>query len=237
MSAEMIQAFLSFSTATISDALDLLRLSGGCLGLRPVVMGHKIAGPAFTVRFVPVGIGKKGAGDFLDDVPPGSVVVIDNGGRTYCTVWGYLMTRVAKRNGIAGTVIDGVCRDVVLIQELSYPIFTRGAFMVTGKGRVRLAAVQEEVTAGDVSVHPGDLVVADDSGVLMVPKSRADGVLRTAQDIGAREDRIKRMVEEGLTLKEARAREGYDQIGKQLGIRDIGQSSGRNGWLKITSKA
>ena len=221
MSAEMIQAFLSFSTATISDALDLLRLSGGCLGLRPVGMGHKIAG----------------AGDFLDDVPPGSVVVIDNGGRTYCTVWGDLMTRVAKRNGIAGTVIDGVCRDEALIRELSYPIFTRGAFMVTGKGRVRLAAVQEEVTAGDVSVHPGDLDVADDSGVLMVPKSRADGVLRTAQDMGAREDRIKRMVEEGLTLKEARAREGYDQIGKQLGIRDIGQSSGRNGWLKITSKA
>jgi 4-hydroxy-4-methyl-2-oxoglutarate aldolase len=215
MSVTMIQDFLSLSTPTISDALDLLHLTGGCLGLRPVVRGHKIAGPAFTARFVPVGIGKKGAGDFLDDVPPGSVVVIDNGGRTYCTVWGDLMTRVAKRNGIAGTVIDGVCRDVALIRELSYPIFTRGGFMVTGKGRVRLAAVQEEVTAGDVSVHPGDLMVADDSGVLVIPKSRADEVLRTAQDIGAREDRIKRMVEEGLTLKEARAREGYDQIGKQ----------------------
>jgi len=97
---------------------------------------------------------------------------------------------------------------------LNYPIFTRGGFMVTGKGRVRLASVQEEVTAGDISVHPEDLIIADDSGVLVVPKSRADEVLRTAQDIGAREDRIKRMVEEGLTLKEARAREGYDQIGK-----------------------
>ena len=215
MTAEVIQAFLSLSTPTISDALDLLRLSGGCLGLRPVVMGHKIAGPAFTARFVPVGIGKKGAGDFLDDVPPGSVVVIDNGGRTYCTVWGDLMTRVAKCNGIAGTVIDGVCRDMPRILESKYPIFTRGHIPVTGKGRVRLAAVQEEVTAGDISVHPQDLIIADDSGVLVVPKSRADEVLRAAQDIGAREDRIKRMVEEGMTLKEARAREGYDQIGKQ----------------------
>ena len=79
---------------------------------------------------------------------------------------------------------------------------------------MRLAAVQEEVTAGDVSVRPGDLIVADDSGVLVVPQSRAEEVLRTARDIGAREDRIKRMVEQGMSLKEARAREGYDQIGK-----------------------
>ena len=215
MSVEMIDAFLSLSTPTISDALDVLLLSGGCLGLRPVVMGHKIAGPAYTVRYVPTGTEKKGAGDFLDDVPAGSVVVIDNGGRTYATVWGDLMTRLAKRNGVAGTVIDGVCRDVDLIRELHYPMFTRGAFMVTGKGRMQLASIQETVTVGEVSVRPGDFVIADDSGVLVVPQSRAEEVLRTAQNITAREDRMKRMIDDGLTLKEARAREGYDQIGKQ----------------------
>jgi 4-hydroxy-4-methyl-2-oxoglutarate aldolase len=215
MPVEMIEAFLLLSTPTISDALDVLLLSGGCLGLRPVVMGHKIAGPAFTVRYIPAGTEKTGAGDFLDDVPAGSVVVLDNGGRTYCTVWGDLMTRVAKRNGVAGTVIDGVCRDVDLIRELSYPIFTRGAFMVTGKGRAQLASVQETVTIGDKSVQSGDIVIADDSGVVAVPRSRAEEVLRTAQDIHAREERIIRMIEDGLTLKEARSREGYNQIGKQ----------------------
>jgi 4-hydroxy-4-methyl-2-oxoglutarate aldolase len=215
MPVEIIEAFLSLSTPTISDALDVLLLSGGCLGLRPIVMGHKIAGPAFTVRYIPIGAEKTGAGDFLDDVPAGSVVVLDNGGRTYCTVWGDLMTRVAKRNGVAGTVIDGVCRDVDLIRELRYPIFTRGAFMVTGKGRAQLASVQETVTIGEQSVQSGDLVIADDSGVVVVPKSRAEEVLQTAQGIAEREDRIKRMIEEGLTLKEARSREGYHQIGKQ----------------------
>lgn len=215
MPVEMIEAFHALSTPTISDALDVLLLSGGCLGLRPVVMGHKIAGPAYTVRYIPIGTEKTGAGDFLDDVPAGSVVVLDNGGRTYCTVWGDLMTRIAKRNGVAGTVIDGVCRDVDLIRELRYPIFTRGAFMVTGKGRAQLASVQETVTIGEQSVQPGDVVIADDSGVVVVPKSRAEEVLRTAQGIAEREDRIKRMIEEGLTLKEARSREGYHQIGKQ----------------------
>jgi 4-hydroxy-4-methyl-2-oxoglutarate aldolase len=215
MSADINEEFLSLGTPTISDALDMLSLSGGCLGLRPVVMGHKIAGPAYTARYIPTGSEKTGAGDFLDDVPAGSVVVIDNGGRTYCTVWGDLMTRLAKRNGVAGTVIDGVCRDVDLIRELHYPMFTRGAFMVTGKGRMKLASIQETVTIGEISVRPGDLVIADDSGVLVIPQTRADEVLRTAQDIAAREERIKRMIEEGLSLKEARAREGYHQIGKK----------------------
>jgi 4-hydroxy-4-methyl-2-oxoglutarate aldolase len=208
------QYYLSLSTPTISDALDLLSLSGGCLGLRPAVMEHKIVGPAFPVRFVPIGIGKKGAGDFLDDVPSGGVVVINNGGRMYRTVWGDLMTRVAKRNGIAETVIDGVCRAVALIRELNYPIFTRGGGYSDRRGASAACLGAGEVTAGDISVHPQDIVIADDSGVLVVPKSRAEEVLRTAQDIGDREDRIKRMVEEGLGLKEARAREGDDKIGK-----------------------
>ncbi|MGO9115987.1 MAG: RraA family protein [Desulfomonilaceae bacterium] len=215
MSVEIIEAFRSLSTPTISDALDVLLLTGGCLGLRPVVMGHKIVGPAYTVRYIPIGTEKTGAGDFLDDVPAGSVVVLDNGGRTYCTVWGDLMTRLAKRNGVAGTVIDGVCRDVDLIRELQYPIFTRGAFMMTGKGRMQLAAVQETVTIGERSVQPGDLVIADDSGVVVVPQSRIEEVLHTAQGIADREDQMKRMIEEGLTLKEARSRVGYHQIGKQ----------------------
>jgi len=125
------------------------------------------------------------------------------------------MTRLAKRKGVAGTVIDGVCRDVDLIRELNYPMFTRGAFMVTGKGRVQLVALQEPVTAGDILVHSGDLVVADDSGVLVVPQKRQDEVLLKAQDIAGREERIAKMLDEGLSLKEARIREGYHQIGKQ----------------------
>jgi 4-hydroxy-4-methyl-2-oxoglutarate aldolase len=215
MPIEITEAFLSLSTPTISDALDVLLVSGGCLGLRPVIMGHKIAGPAFTVRYIPAAAEKTGAGDFLDDVPAGSVVVIDNGGRTYCTVWGDLMTRVAKRNGVAGTVIDGVCRDVDLIRELQYPIFTRGVFMMTGKGRAHLASVQEPVTLGEQQVRPGDIMIADDSGVVVVPRSRAEEVLQAAQDIHAREERIIRMIKDGLTLKEARSQQGYNQIGKQ----------------------
>ena len=78
----------------------------------------------------------------LDDVAPGAVVVIDNGGRLDATVWGDILTWFASARGIAGTVIDGVSRDYDRAAELSYPIFSRGTYMRTGKDRVQVAAIE-----------------------------------------------------------------------------------------------
>lgn len=99
-------------------------------------------------------------------------MVIDNGGRTYCTVWGDLMTIDASQRGLAGTVIDGVCRDVPGIKRCRYPIFTRGCYMVTGKDRVQVDAVDVPVAISGVQVKPGDLAKGDDTGAL---SSRGSG--------------------------------------------------------------
>ena len=80
-------------------------------------------------------------GDFIDDVAAGDVVVIDNGGRTDCTVWGDIMTQYAGAHRFAATVIDGVCRDVNKALGDGYPLFSRGRFMRTGKDRVQVGAV------------------------------------------------------------------------------------------------
>nr|WP_221179402.1 RraA family protein [Streptomyces botrytidirepellens] len=102
-------------------------------------------GPAFTVRYAPVDESSDGTvGDFLDDVPPGSVIVIDNDGRTDVTVWGGIMSEVAAHRGIAGTVINGVCLDVSASLARNYPLFSRGRFMRTGKDRVRLVTETAE---------------------------------------------------------------------------------------------
>jgi len=106
-------------------------------------------------------------GDFLDDVPPGAVIVIDNDGRTDVTVWGGIMTEIAAVRGIAGTVISGVCRDVSACLAQNYPLFSRGRFMRTGKDRVRLAAIGKPVTVSGIEIQPGTLVCAD--GVVAVP--------------------------------------------------------------------
>ena len=211
-SPDLVAAFKVMSTPNVSDALDRLGIAGGCLGLTPIVQGLHIAGPAYTVHYVPTGVVKGTVGDFLDDVAPGEVVVIDNAGRTHCTVWGDLMTIAAHRKGIAGTVIDGVCRDVPRIRELSYPIYTRGHFMVTGKDRVQVDGINLPVCVGGIQVRPGDIVVADDSGVLVVPLEKAEEVLAAAREIAEAEDFIERALEQGETLAGARRRFGYHKL-------------------------
>src|SRR6201999_291503 len=121
---------------TVSDALDKLGLPGSTNGILPLTHTFKICGRAVTLRYGPVGTGGGTVGDYIDDVAPGDVIVIDNAGRTDCTVWGDIMTQYAGLRKIAGTVIDGVCRDVGKALADEYPMFSRGRFMRTGKDRV-----------------------------------------------------------------------------------------------------
>ncbi len=122
------------------------------------------------------------------------------------------MTVYAQKRGVAGTVIDGVCRDLPRILETKYPIFTRGRYMVTGKDRVEVDAINAPVAVSDVHVRPGDLLVGDDSGVVVVPYDRAEDVLKAALEIDEAERKILDMLEKGITLREARKQLGYHRL-------------------------
>lgn len=210
--SELIKGFKALSTPTVSDALDKLEIVGGCAGLKPVVGGKCIVGPAFTVRFEPRGTVRTKTGDFIDDVAEGEVIVIDNNGRTYCTVWGDILTNMATQKKIAGTVIDGVCRDVDGIKECDYAIFTKGNYMVTGKDRVECKAIGEPVSICDVIVKKGDLIMADDNGVLVIPYEKAADVLSAAKEIDDAESKIVDAIRQGCPLAEARLKFGYDTL-------------------------
>lgn len=209
---DLIEKFKRLDTTSISDALDRLGIKGGCQGILPQVSGTKAVGRAFTVRYRPCGPEKGTVGDFLDDVEPGQIVVLDNGGRTYGTVWGDIMTVYAIKKGISGTVIDGVCRDLPKILELKYPIFSRGRFMVTGKDRVEVDAINVPVSISDILVKPGDIVVADDTGVVIVPFEKAEEVLNIATEIDEVEQKILELIDKGVSLKEARKQMGYHKL-------------------------
>lgn len=198
-----------FSTATASDALDRLGRPGSLLGIAPLFDGARLCGPAFTVRYVTAGSPPGTVGDYLDDVPPGEVVVLDNGGRTDCTVWGDILTAMANQRGVVGTVIDGVCRDVQRALGLSYPIYSRGRFMRTGKDRVEVSDVGRPVTVGGVQVRPGDILVGDADGVIAVPHENADEVAEICAQISAREEAILADVLADGSLAEARRSHGY----------------------------
>ena len=122
------------------------------------------------------------------------------------------MTFTAEKKGIAGTVIDGVCRDVDGIRALNYPIFTKGKYMVTGKERVQVDGVNVPVSVSGVQVCPGDIVMGDDSGVLVIPKDAAEKVAEVAENIEATEQKIINEVRNGSTLKAAREALGYHHL-------------------------
>jgi regulator of RNase E activity RraA len=151
-------------------------------------------------------------GDYIDDVPPGSVVVLDNAGRLDATVWGDILTTMAHRRGLGGTVIHGVCRDAARSLELGYPIYSRGVYMRTGKERVQADGYDVPVSLGEVRVEPGDVLVGDADGVLVVPRGREEEVLGIAREITEAEDRIRQEIDQGSRLDEARKRHRYFQL-------------------------
>jgi 4-hydroxy-4-methyl-2-oxoglutarate aldolase len=203
-----VQRASRIDTATLSDALDKLAIAGQCLGIKPLVPGTEVSGRAFTLLYAPVGPGGT-VGDFIDDVPAGSVITIANNGRQDATVWGDIMTLVAHNTGIAGTVIDGACRDTHLARKLGYPMFSRSYSMRTGKDRVQLESVQVPIGLGDARIRPGDIVRGDGDGVLIIPQDREDEVLTVAETIDAAEARIRDAVNSGMTLRQAREEQSY----------------------------
>ncbi|GKZ78502.1 hypothetical protein AnigIFM56816_002174 [Aspergillus niger] len=210
---ELAALFAESDTPGISDALDKLGIPGQALGILPLTNYEKVTvGPAFTVRYVPASDPPGSVGDFIDDVAEGDFVVIDNGGRTDCTVWGDIMTQYAGLRGIAGTVIDGVCRDVNRAIKDEYPIFTAGRWMRTGKDRVQVGGVNESVGIGKVRVNPRDIVVADANGVVIVPRHRAREVAEVAQKIEKSEEGIREMIMGGASIGEARKQLGYHTL-------------------------
>ena len=210
---QLVESFKALDTACVSDAMDKLGIPAGCHGIKPVVQGVKFAGHAFTIKYRACGEVERGTvGDFLDDVPAGHVVVIDNAGRTDCTVWGDIMTTLAHHKGVAGTVIDGVCRDVPKIRDLSYPIFTRDYYMMTGKDRVEVDGINVPVTISQRQVRPGDIVMGDDSGVVVIPASRAQEVLNIAREIEHTEQEILKRIAQGQSLRQAREELNYHAL-------------------------
>jgi 4-hydroxy-4-methyl-2-oxoglutarate aldolase len=148
------------------------------LGIRPLWgPAPRVAGPAYTVRCAP--------GDNLMlhaaiyRAEPGAVIVVEAGDADYAVAGGNVCA-VAQRRGVAAFVVDGVVRDLGEIREIGFPVFARGVVPVPG-AKSALAPLNAPVRCGGVAVSPGDVVVADEEGVVVVPAARQDDVLRDAQ--------------------------------------------------------
>lgn len=213
----MMKAFhilAQFDSAEISDALDSLHIESVLVGIQPLLPGMKIVGPVFTVKYKPYHERPeyfKSAGDYIDNVPPGAVILVDNEGRDDCSTWGDILTQVALQKGVAGTVIHGSCRDVHIIRDLAYPVFTKAITMRSGKNRVYKAYEQIELQIGLVHIKPGDIIFADNCGVLVIPQQHINTVIARATNIRQTEELIINSIKSGMNLESARKLHRYDQ--------------------------
>lgn len=196
----------------ISDAMDRLGIPGQCAGIMPLDRAFRLIGRAWTLRYGPVGQDPGTVGDYIDDLGPGDVVVLDNQGRLDATVWGDLLTYTASRRKVAGTVIDGVCRDIDRALTMKYPIFARGNWMRTGKDRVRVEATGTPVSIGGVRVEAGDYLLGDGDGIVSIPQARISDVLNAAQEIAEAEENIRKAIASGASLRDARAANNYHKL-------------------------
>ncbi|PQA87630.1 RraA family protein [Hyphococcus luteus] len=201
-----------YDTATLSDALDRLGIVGQCYKIAGRSDAFQMTGRAFTMICGPASTPPGTVGDYIDDVPAGEVVVIDNGGREDATIWGDILTEIAHRRGIAGTVIDGVSRDVALCRKLGYPVFSRGHWMRTGKDRVQVEEMGRPVNIGGARVAPGDIMRGDADGVIVIPRSHENRILDIAAEIAAAEDSIREAARSGMRLDEARRQHRYHSL-------------------------
>jgi 4-hydroxy-4-methyl-2-oxoglutarate aldolase len=211
---ELIESFGLVAVASVADAVDKVCGRRGYLDscIKPRINDKRICGPAVTVleaatdEFVP----PQHALDLIDEAEPGSVIVISiEGGETDVAVWGGLMTAGAVANGHAGAVLDGAVRDLTEIRrDYGFPVYARDVSPGTTLGRYRTVASQVPVRVGGVMVHPGDIVVGDVDGVVIVPKAQAEEVLKMAQEIDARELEQARLIIAEKALRKGLAKYG-----------------------------
>lgn len=180
-SEEQLKALSAFGTATLHEAL-------GQIGdlphpIKPLHPAMRICGPAYTVKakaYMNVNLHRAYA-----YAKPGDIIVADCSGAYDAGYWGDLLTSGAMKQGIAGLVIDACIRDADTIEELGFPIFCRG-LCIKGTGKDPEGSLNEAITIGGVTINPGDIVVGDRDGVVIVPQDRIAEAIEKAQ---AREDK------------------------------------------------
>ncbi len=201
-SSSQLDRWNEWGSAVVSDALRSLGRPFQSLdgGFTAVDANSRLAGPAFTVRCFP---GATWALEqSLELAKPGDVLVIDAGGRSDVIIMGALMSQRAQVRGIAGAVVDGAVRDVDEIAQLGFPVFSR--FICPRAGtHAQIGEWQTTICCGRIPVAPGDWVVADRSGITIVPRDMCTQVAKEAAGIYERELRIAQFLSDGRTLAEA----------------------------------
>jgi 4-hydroxy-4-methyl-2-oxoglutarate aldolase len=196
------------TSAIMSDSLDALGVRGQVMsaGIGPLVAGGRVLGRASTIQFVPTEADAEDpygpAMAFIDGLKSGSVAVIATGADARTGYWGELFSAAAKGHGAVGAVCDGPVRDVAKIRAVGFDVFAPGSRPVDFRARMRVVSAGEPVRCGGALVTPGDLVLGDDDGVVVVPAGIEAEALALAVGRATAERTVLEELLRGASLRE-----------------------------------
>ena len=196
-------------SAMISDSLDVVGVRNNAMDVRVSALrpGMRAVGLAATLKFVPDS--KYDQQDpygeaikFLDTLQTGEIVIISTGGDCLSAFWGELFSAAAKGRGATGVVTDGPLRDSEQVRELDFPAFGQGTRPYDYKGRMRIDSMRVPINCGGVEINPGDGVIADSDGVVVVPRAHLDRVSELANSRAASERTVLKDLLSGKSVRE-----------------------------------
>ena len=213
------QRFLRLSTTNLADALDALDLKGATYGIRPLwESAGKIVGRAVTIKITAAGLTKSKTHlgvMAIEAALPGDVIIIDNGGRLDTSCWGGILANGAKMKGVCAVVVDGATRDLDDCIEAGFPVYARGTVVATARGRIMEEATNVMIEFAGVQVRPGDVVMGDRSGVVIVPQEKLDEVLTKAEAFYGKEEQMVAEIRAGASMLEVDNTYSYETMIKR----------------------
>ncbi|MCS7143120.1 MAG: 4-carboxy-4-hydroxy-2-oxoadipate aldolase/oxaloacetate decarboxylase [Aigarchaeota archaeon] len=214
---EVIEGFKELSATTVYESIGQNIRSVMDPAIKPIAQDTKLVGPALTVLCYPgdnITVHKS-----MTIAKPGDVLVIEAGGQIG-VMWGGLMSYQAMKCGIAGVVVDGSVRDVTEIRRMGFPVFARHISPISST-KLHPGSINVPVVCGGVLVKPGDVIIGDDDGVVVVPREQAAEVLERARARAKRESDILREYDRGRTSFELY---GFEKVFKERGVAEYPMS-------------
>jgi regulator of RNase E activity RraA len=206
------------STTNLADALDKEGMRGAVIGIRPMYGCPRIIGRAVTMKVTAAGMWKTKyhiGVRAIDSASAGDIIVIDNRGDTNNNCWGEILSMGAKMKGVSGVVVDGAARDIDACEEFGFPVYARGAVPITARGRIMEESVNEVVRIGDIQVRPGDIIMADVNGVVIIPVEKLDDVVKSAEGIVEKESAMVEELRNGANIVEVDQKYSYETMLKK----------------------
>ncbi len=205
-------------TTNLSDAMDLLGIRGAVIGIRPMFDAPRVVGRAVTIKITAAGMTKSKTHlgiEAIASAEPGDVIAIDNRGDLNNNCWGEVLACAAKVKEVCGVVVDGAARDLDACREMAFPVYARGAVPITARGRIMQEAFNCMIRLGDVQVRPGDVIVGDINGVVVICEERLEDVVREAEILMQKEEQMKADLLAGMDVLEMDRKYNYEQMLKK----------------------